>query len=170
MTQILQKTFRELEPDNEISLNDLPVVESSSGKRYYAKTGAPKEQEQFIGEVESLKHIEAAAPGLAPRVLASGVDDHGQPYFVSEYLDLTRHTSTSMTTLATRLASELHIHRSEHGFGFGVPTFCGQTKIPNGWFEKWEECFDALLGTLEDQLRQKGKNALCEKISAVRKS
>lgn len=41
-------------------------VESSSGKIYFTKVGSPKELEQYAGEVESLKAIESAAPGLAP--------------------------------------------------------------------------------------------------------
>lgn len=169
MSKILQKILQELEPDAELTLN-IPTIESSSGKRYYAKSGSIREQEQFTGEAESLKHMNAAAPGLVPRVLASGTDDEGRPYLVSEYLDMTRHTSTSMTKLATRLATELHVHRSDQGFGFGVPTFCGATKQTNGWFKTWEECYESLIGMLQDGLQERGNKQLCEKIAAVRKS
>ncbi|THH06792.1 hypothetical protein EW145_g3840 [Phellinidium pouzarii] len=166
---ILLQKIKELEPESDFTV-DLPLITSSSGRRYYAKVGDLSEQEQYLGEVESLKHIVHAAPGLAPRVLVSGTNDEECPYFISEYKDVMPHSSASMTKLATRLATELHVHKSEQGFGFGVPTFCGLTRLENGWFDTWEKCFDALIGSLQEGLEKRGSNVLCEKIASVRKT
>lgn len=134
VAEILRQKLSEIEPDAKFDYN-LPIVISSSNKRYYAKAGKPSEQAQYIGEAESLKHISRAAPGLTPKVLQSGVDDSGSPYLISDYLYITPHDSGSLKSLATRLASELHVHKSEQGFGFEVPTFCGVTRQANGWYE-----------------------------------
>ncbi|EJD01488.1 fructosamine kinase PKL/CAK/FruK [Fomitiporia mediterranea MF3/22] len=168
---ILRQKLSETEPDAEFTFS-LPIVTSSSGKRYYAKSGSSFEQEQYLGEAESLKHIGRAAPGLAPNVVHSGVDeDTGQPYLISDYLDIRRHDSVSLNRLATRLATELHTCKSEQGFGFNVPTFCGATKLQNGWYQTWEECYDALIGGLQRGLEERGGNQLlCEKIRRVRKT
>lgn len=130
----IQQKLQEIEPGADFNFS-LPLVTSSSGKRYFAKTGSSSEKEQFAGEAESLKHIYAAAPGLAPKVLADGIDETGRPYFISEYLDMTSHFGGTMVKLATRLAGEMHVYESDKGFGFDVPTFCGATKMENGWYE-----------------------------------
>ncbi|KAI5124811.1 hypothetical protein M0805_005442 [Coniferiporia weirii] len=170
MASTLVQRVKDIEPGVELT-SIPPLITSSSGKRYYAKSGSRTEQEQYTGEIESLKHIARAAQGLAPRVLDSGVDGDGRPYFVSEYKDISHHTTASMAKLATRLATELHAYKSEQGFGFGVPTFCGATRLENGWFETWEECFDALIGGLQQGLeRRNGNKAFCEKIAVVRKT
>ncbi|KAF7303244.1 Fructosamine kinase PKL/CAK/FruK [Mycena kentingensis (nom. inval.)] len=145
-----------------------PKVRSSSGKTYYAKIGAPNEAEQFAGEAESLKHIHDAAPGLAPRLLVFATDISGtggdrRPCFISQYLDITYLREPATKQLAIRLARELHAHTSAQGFGFDVPTYCGATRLANGWFDSWAECFSAQIGNLLSQLRNKGArySALC---------
>ncbi|KAH8118559.1 fructosamine kinase PKL/CAK/FruK [Phellopilus nigrolimitatus] len=169
-SDILLQKFQEIEPGSDFGFS-LPIVTSSSGKRYYAKAGRPSEQEQYVGEAESLRHIARAAPGLAPRVFDSGIDSNGRPFFISEYLDTTHHSGASMARLATRLATELHAYKSTQGFGFSVPTFCGETRMENGWYEKWEECYDALIGGLQAGLEKRsGNKILCGKIAAVRKT
>ncbi|KAL5527790.1 hypothetical protein ACEPAG_6591 [Sanghuangporus baumii] len=169
VAQILSQKLSEIEPRAKF-LFSLPIVTSaSSGKKYYAKCGRRSEVEQYIGEVESLKHIYRASPGLAPKVFHSGVDDDGNPYMISDYFDIRRHDSKTLTRLATRLATELHKYKSEKGFGFDVPTFCGATRLENGWYETWEECYDALIGGLQKGLQEQGDyNALCPKIRRVR--
>ncbi|OCB89541.1 fructosamine kinase PKL/CAK/FruK [Sanghuangporus baumii] len=155
VARILSQKLSEIEPGAKFLFN-LPIVTSaSSGKKYYAKCGRRSEREQYIGEIESLKHIYRAAPGLAPKVFHSGVDDDGTPYMISDYLDIRRHDSKTLTKLATRLATELHRYKSEKGFGFDVPTFCGATRLENGWYEKG--------------LQEQGDyNSLCPKIRRVR--
>ena len=186
VSSTIKEVLQEIDPDSEFDFS-LPLVSSSSGKRYFAKTGSSSEKEQFTGEAESLKHIYAAAPGLAPKVLAHGVDESGRPYFVSDYLDMTSHSGATMDKLATRLAGEMHVYTSDKGFGFDVPTFCGATRMENGWFEvttccfkdsclklkaciqTWEECYDALIGGLHTGLaRRSGRGNLVEKIAKVR--
>lgn len=151
---------------------NLPLVKSSSsGKSYFAKIGSSSESEQFKGEIESLRHINLAAPNLAPRVLSEGINEEGRPYCISDYKHLGSLTTASATKLATRLATELHTYKSDKGFGFEVPTFCGPTRLRNGWFDTWEACYDALIGDLLQGLAARSANkALCEKGEAVRRT
>ncbi|KAF8078865.1 fructosamine kinase PKL/CAK/FruK [Lyophyllum atratum] len=148
---ILLEQLNQIEPDVEF-MGNLPKVRSSSGKEYFVKCGTSAEREQYIGEVESLKAIEAAAPGLAPRVLSSGQDE-GRPFLLSEYKDLGRLDPAAAKVLAKRLAEELHVYESEKGYGFHVPTYCGATRLRNGWFETWEICFSSMMKDLLDQLK-----------------
>ncbi|KAI0639577.1 fructosamine kinase PKL/CAK/FruK [Trametes polyzona] len=153
-------------------------LRSSTGQRYFAKLGSPSEKDQYIGEAESLKAMESAAPGLAPKLIDCGVIDSstqerdgdvGRPYFLSEYKDIGTLSTTAAKALGKRLATELHAYKSPNGFGFHVPTYCGQTRQDNGWYEAWTECFDALIGGLEDKLRaQGGYEPLCKQITQVR--
>lgn len=151
---------------------NLPLVKSlSSGKSYFAKIGSSSESEQYKGEIESLRHINLAAPNLAPRVLSEGINEEGRPYCISDYKHLGSLTTASATKLATRLATELHTYKSDKGFGFEVPTFCGPTRLRNGWFDTWEACYDALIGDLLQRLAARSANkALCEKGEAVRRT
>lgn len=170
---ILLDKLREVEGEADATFDvNLPTIKSSSGATYYAKAGSHSEKEQYSGESESLKHIYAAAPGLCPRVLSSGVnpDPDGTPYFISDYLDFSRLTTATTAKLAERLSKELHQHKSPNGrFGFDVPTFCGATRLENGWYDTWEACYDALIGGLLDGLSKKGSNKeLCEKGGLVR--
>ncbi|KDQ63293.1 hypothetical protein JAAARDRAFT_29311 [Jaapia argillacea MUCL 33604] len=175
---VLLKHLRKIEPDAEFS-GSLPRIESSSGKRYFAKIGRPSETEQYIGEAESLRAMDIGAPGLAPNVFAFGVSDNhgndvdysqgGHPYFLSEYKDIGSLTEKAAKALGKRLALDLHGFKSMEGFGFGVPTYCGATRQENGWFPSWEECFDSLIGGLFEGLRRKGRYAeLCAKGEKVR--
>ncbi|TFY83545.1 hypothetical protein EWM64_g457 [Hericium alpestre] len=141
--------------------------------------GSPVEKEQYVGETESLRAMGAAAPGLVPAVIAAGfVDSDGQesasgegrPYFVSEYKDLTSLTEKSGQVLGRRLATELHRCESSKGFGFHVPTFCGATRMRNGWSETWEECFGTKIGDLLASLKAEGGYSdLCKKGEEVQK-
>jgi len=171
---LLLEKLRELESDADFDFN-LPQVKSSSGVSYYAEVGSSSEHDRefFAGEIESLKAIAVCAPGLAPRVLSSGVGDDGRPYFISEYKHLSRLTTASANRLAVRLATELHAKRNESpsGFGFHVPTFCGATRLKNGWYETWEECYSALIGDLLEGLRKRSANkVLCQKGELVRQT
>jgi fructosamine-3-kinase len=125
-----------------------------------------------------------AAPGLAPSLLAFGfVDGNGEetdggggdgsPFFISEYKDLTPLTERSGAILGRRLATEMHGYTNpngpERGFGFGVPTFCGATRLRNGWYETWERCFDVLVGDLLSTLEARGGYSdLCRRGQDVR--
>ncbi|KAG6911626.1 hypothetical protein DXG01_011929 [Tephrocybe rancida] len=165
---VLLEQLKLIEPHAEFN-GFPPRVQSSSGAIYFVKCGTSAEKEQYIGEVESLKAIDAAAPGLAPRVISSGVGDANQPFFVSEYKDLHRLGEASAKALATRLALELHAYGSEEGFGFHVPTYCGVTRLRNGWFHRWDECYDSMMGDLVMQLRAKrAHDELCNLTDQVR--
>jgi protein-ribulosamine 3-kinase len=113
---VLFKHLHEIEPDSDFSAS-FPVINSSKGFTYYAKIGSLTEIEQYHGEAESLKAIHIAAPGLAPCLLASGVDNSGKPYFLSEYKNLTLLTDKVAVTLGKRLATEMHMYKSsKHEF------------------------------------------------------
>ena len=180
------KQLERIEPGAQFS-GGLPQILSSSGKTYYAKAGSLKEKEQYTGEAESLRAMSLAAPGLAPSLLAFGfVDGNGEetdgdgsrPFFISEYKDMSPLTERSGAILGRRLATEMHNYASPNrgleperrgGFGFGVPTFCGATRLRNGWYETWEACFDVLIGDLLSTLEARGGYPdLCRKGQDVR--
>jgi protein-ribulosamine 3-kinase len=176
---VLLQHLQRLEPKVDFEANR-SFITSSEGKRYFGKIGSESEKEQYIGEAESLKAMADAAPGLAPRVLAFGVTDssgndtpienHGRPYFLSEYKEMKSLTNEAAAALGKRLATELHMYKSKNGFGFGIPTYCGATRLENGWFETWEQCYDAMIGDLLTQLSKKGGySGLCKKGDEVRR-
>jgi fructosamine-3-kinase len=157
-----------------------PTITSSTGSRYFAKIGSSLDREQIIGEAESLKALDAAAPGLVPKLIAAGfVNSNGEedasghtPYFLSEYKDMGSLTTHSAAVLGKRLALEVHAFKGTNGFGFGVPTFCGATKMENGWFSSWQECYDALIDGLLSKLSKDSRgrfSSLCSKGEQVRK-
>lgn len=161
---IVQK-LREIEPAASFS-GTLPQIISSSGVSYFVKVGSPLEQAQYAGEAESLKAIEDAAPSLSPHLFMSGIMESGAPYFVSEYKELISLSSDAAVILAKRMATELHCPKSTSTpeFGFSIPTYCGVTKLSNGWFQRWDDCYSAMIGELLLQLEHKGGlNSLCRK-------
>ncbi|KAJ7161385.1 fructosamine kinase PKL/CAK/FruK [Mycena crocata] len=164
----LLEQLKKLEPDTEFT-GTLPRLVSSSGNQYFAKIGSPREEEQYVGEAESLRQIEIAAPGLSPRVMIAGASG-GNPYLLTEYKDLKSLSDTAARRLGKRLATEVHRHQSVKGYGFEVPTYCGATRLQNGWFDTWDACFSAMIGDLLTQLTKKGGfSSLCEKGETVRK-
>ncbi|KAG9222560.1 hypothetical protein CCMSSC00406_0002895 [Pleurotus cornucopiae] len=168
LPKVVLDELESIAPKAEFS-GSMPRIESSSGSQYFIKLGSPGEAEQYEGEAESLKAMDAASPGLAPKVLASGKDSTtGRPYFISQYKDLTHLTDSASRKLGQRLAQELHAYKSSSGFGFGMPTYCGATRLENGWFETWEACYSAMIGDLVRQLRKKGKYGLCGAAEEVR--
>ncbi|KAJ3995541.1 fructosamine kinase [Lentinula boryana] len=145
-------------------------VKSSNEKLYFVKSGSPDEAEQYTGETDSLKAINTGAPGLAPTVFASGVFEDGRPFFISEYKDIGHLTEEGASKLARRLATELHTYRSRDGFGFKVPTYCGATRMKNGWYDSWEECYNEMIGDLLEILEKRGRyQELCTKGESIRK-
>lgn len=166
--------LRNIEPDGQFTFS-LPVVTSSAGNKYYAKLGRATESDQYIGEAESLKAIHAAAPGLAPRVFASGVvggdsnEAARRPYFLSEYKDIGSLSVKSAEFLGERIATELHAFKSNKGYGFDVPTYCGATRQENGWFGTWEECYSSMIENLLLKLNgRRGSTELIAKAEEVR--
>ena len=162
--QNIVEKLQEIEPTASFS-GLLPRVISSSGVSYFVKVGSPLEQAQYAGEAESLNAIEDAAPSLSPRLFVSGVLGSGSPYFISEYKELVPLSSKAAVILAKRMATELHCYKpTTSGFGFSIPTYCGITKISNGWFQRWDECYNAMIGQLLEQLEHKGDlHSLCRK-------
>lgn len=175
--KIFLKYLNKLEPNAQFTFSP-PRLKSSSGAAYYAKVGTTSEHAQYEAEAESLKALDAAAPGLVPKVLASGFFNQdgedtkpgtGRPYFLSEYKDLRSLSSASATILGRRLAEEVHSYKGTKGFGFHVPTYCGPTRMENGWYSSWDKCYDALIAGLLSHLTSSRYSALRTKGEQVRK-
>ncbi|KAF8846019.1 Ketosamine-3-kinase [Paxillus ammoniavirescens] len=158
---ILLPHLQKIEPDAQFTYS-IPIITSSAGNKYYAKVGNTNEKEQYLGEAESLRAIHNAAPGLVPKVFASGVVEGEsnkaaeRPYFLSEFKELGSLSVGSAEVLGKRLAEELHTFKSSQGYGFGVPTYCGATRQENGWFQTWEECYSTMIGNLLFKLESRG--------------
>ncbi|OAX36294.1 Ketosamine-3-kinase [Rhizopogon vinicolor AM-OR11-026] len=175
MDDIFIPHLQAIEPHAQFTFK-LPIIESSLGRKYYAKVGSLSEREQFVGEAESLRAIHNAAPGLAPQVFSAVHPDGAaspleRPYFLSEYRNITSLASNFKAgeELGRRLAAELHAYQSTKGFGFHVPTFCGATRQENGWHQTWEECYSAMIGSLLTMLRDKGRfSEVCTKGEEVK--
>ncbi|PCH33990.1 Ketosamine-3-kinase [Wolfiporia cocos MD-104 SS10] len=175
---VFVQSIQKEEPGATLTASSSPPIKSSSGAGYIGKIGSASEKEQYVGEAESLKALNIAAPGLAPRLIAYGVIDEetaespsdvGKPYFLSEYVDMGSLTDGTAKVLGKRLAAEVHTYKSTKGFGFEVPTFCGATRQDNGWYETWEQCYDALIEGLLDKLNaQGGYESLCKQGQEIR--
>ncbi|KAF9076019.1 fructosamine kinase [Rhodocollybia butyracea] len=170
LPSIILKELEKIESDAEFTGKLGGRVQSSNGNVYFVKLGSSSEAEQYTGEAESLRKINFGAPGLAPNVFASGTFEDGKPYFISEYKDIGYLTDKGAAVLGKRLATELHAYKSESGFGFQVPTYCGATRMKNGWYDSWEKCYSEMIGDLLERLKKKGKyQELCTKGESVRK-
>jgi len=140
------------------------VASTASGKRYFYKSTSVS-GEQYNGEAESLRLLGSAAPGLAPH-LVSCQETGKDTIFLSEYIDLDRGLkSKDFDELAKRLALEVHQKESTNGFGFGVPSYCGATRIVHGWYHSWADCYSNMIAELLTQLRTQGSRYqnLCDK-------
>jgi len=164
---ILQK-LGEIEPAASFK-GRLPKIQSSDGGLYFCKIGSPAEALQYAGEAKSLEIMDAAAPGLVPKLLSFSTTESGEPVWISEYKDIAPLNNNAAILLAKRLATELHQKTNSEGFGFSIPTYCGATKLENGWFSTWAECYSAMIGDLLGQLEKKGRyQDLCQKGQQVR--
>ena len=164
---IVQK-LGEIEPAASFT-GRLPRVESSDGQLYFCKVGKPSETLQYAGEAKSLEIMGSAAPGLVPKLISLTTTESGEPIWISEYKDIAPLSDTAAVLLAKRLATELHQKKSDEGFGFGIPTYCGATKLANGWFPTWAECYSSMIGDLLGQLEKKGGyHNLCRRGQQVR--
>lgn len=168
--QVVLQKLQLIDPDSTFS-GSLPRIASSSGSTYYVKVGSPSEEAQFRGEAESLKAIDQAASSLAPRFLDFELLESGEPYFISEYKDIGSLSYRAADVLAKRMATEMHVKENPFGkgFGFGIPTYCGLTRLENGWFERWDECYASMIGDLLNQLGRKGNyESLCAQGQVVK--
>jgi protein-ribulosamine 3-kinase len=137
------------------------VQSSSTNKTYFAKLGSAtsSDVEQYHGEAESLRAMYAASPGICPRVFESSVDPaSNQPVFISEYKSIAPLNEESTLVLAAALA-EMHTKgKSPTGqYGFAVPTYCGQTRMSNGWSHTWAGAYDKMMGDLLHTLKLTGQ-------------
>ncbi|KAF8516741.1 fructosamine kinase [Hysterangium stoloniferum] len=147
-----------LEPGAHFYLSGASKVQSSSNRSYFVKQGSKSDIEQYTGEVESLRAMYAACPGICPRVLEFSVNEASQrPLFISEYKDICPLNKHSAAALGSALADMHSNGQSPTGkFGFGVPTFCGATRMRNGWEDTWAAAYNKMLGDLVDKLKDAG--------------
>lgn len=110
----------------------------------------------FEGEHASLNAIHNAVPSLAPKSFAWGKLSVSDGYFLAtEFLDMSGGRGSSRSSgssgegsgmsLAAKLA-KLHTtppppEYASKGFGFPVPTCCGDTVQDNTWRPTWSEFF-----------------------------
>jgi len=67
------------------------------------------------------------------------------------------------------MATEMHVQANPDGFGFPVPTYCGPTRLQNGMFKTWHQCYSSRIGDLLGQLYHKGRYVhLCRKGEILR--
>jgi len=111
-----------------------------------------------MGEAESLRAMYAACPGICPRVFECSVDPTSQkPLFISEYKKIGSLNKNAAAVLGGMLA-DMHMKgQSSNGkFGFEVPTYCGATKMRNGWHSSWGETYDRKIADLLETLEKRG--------------
>ncbi|KAJ5090335.1 hypothetical protein N7532_009019 [Penicillium argentinense] len=153
----------------------VPGANGEEERRYFIKTSADGKaaEEMFRGEYESLNAIAGSVPGFCPKALAWGPLEEGQTkkYFLAtEFLDLgarSRSDESSASSLAARLG-KLHStpappdpSTGRRRFGFPVPTFCGDTKQPNRFYDSWADFYanERLLTILSTSEERNGKDA-----------
>ncbi|KAG8921001.1 hypothetical protein FRC02_000490 [Tulasnella sp. 418] len=159
-------SLRSIDPSATFTLSGSHRVTSSQNAVYFAKMCRTlNERDQFFGESESLKAMNDVAPGICPKVIRFDeleIPNSGGAVMISEYKDMGGLNSQVAQILAKRLALEMHDpERSKQAttkedgtrqWGFHVPTYCGPTRIENGWYDTWEEAYGAMIGGLVDKL------------------
>ncbi|CEJ54626.1 hypothetical protein PMG11_00928 [Penicillium brasilianum] len=143
--------------------------------KYFIKTSqnGSAAAEMFHGEYESLNAIAQIVPGFCPRALAWGPLDKKNGYFLAtEFLDLGGSVDrgsgdeTNHSRLAYRLG-ELHstpapvdAQTGRRRYGFPVPTFCGDTRQSNTFYDSWAEFYarERLLTILASSEKRNGRD------------
>jgi fructosamine-3-kinase len=155
----------------------IPTETRTQQRKYFIKTSqdGPAAEEMFHGEYESLNAIARAVPGFCPRALAWGPLDEKNGYFLAtEFLDLgqghrgmKRGSSGDESSLAYRLG-KLHSTPApvdpatgRRRYGFPVPTFCGDTRQANNFYDSWAEFYanERLLTILSSSEKRNGQDA-----------
>lgn len=144
----------------------------SDDNSYFIKTSSSKDAAtMFEGEHASLNAINSAVPSLAPRSFAWGrLEEQNGFFLVTEFLDMSNaRSSLSSSNRGMSLTAKLaKLHTvpvpSEFqgkGFGFPVPTCCGNTVQENGWKSTWAEFFgeNRLMTILKSAEMNNGKDA-----------
>lgn len=127
----------------------------------------------FHGEHESLNAISNAVPGFCPRALSWGSLDEKNGYFLAtEFLNLGSSMNqkssdeTDPSSLAYRLG-KLHTtpapvdaQTGRSRYGFPVPTFCGDTRQSNTFYDSWADFYanERLLTILTSSEKRNGRD------------
>lgn len=149
-----------------------PDGQDEEERRYFVKSSSDGKasEEMFRGEYESLNAIAGSVPGFCPRALAWGPleESKSRSYFMAtEYLDLGVGGRSGGAGLAERLG-KLHSTPApvdpgtgKRRFGFPVPTFCGDTKQPNRFYDSWADFYanERLMVILEESERRNGRDS-----------
>ncbi|KIJ27365.1 hypothetical protein M422DRAFT_118533, partial [Sphaerobolus stellatus SS14] len=165
LPQPILDALHKIEPGAEFTQNGNQVHSKTSNRSYFVKLGTVHETEQYIGEAESLRAMYAACPGICPKLFQCSVDEKTRnSIFVSEYKKIGALGKTEAAELG-RMLADMHLNgKSSSGkFGFEIPTFCGATRMNNGWFDTWEEAYDQKIAELLETLEsRRGYQELCE--------
>ncbi|GJJ09752.1 hypothetical protein Clacol_003976 [Clathrus columnatus] len=162
-----------IEPDAKfVSHGSTHVQSLSSNQSYYVKMGRERDIEQYFGEAESLRVMATACPGICPHIFECFVDEEAtkRPVFISEYKSLGPLNKRSAVELGSLLAEMHEKGRNPTGqFGFAIPTYCGASRMRNGWENTWEKTFDKMMGDLLKCLEDVGEfEELCRKGNQIR--
>ncbi|KAF8585836.1 fructosamine kinase PKL/CAK/FruK [Ramaria rubella] len=158
----ISAALHRVEPDAQfIRTGSSQAQSSTSNRSYFVKQGSSggSDMEQYRGEAESLRSMHAACPGICPIVFESSVDPATkQPVFISEFKKIGSLNKHSAAALGRSLAEMHNKGKSPDGrFGFDVPTYCGATRMRNGWSKTWAEAYDKMIGDLLETLRYTGQ-------------
>lgn len=104
-----------------------------------------------LGEHQSLNAIHTAIPSLCPKSYAHGSLNSGGYFLATDFLNLSRYSSTASTSNSLSLAQKLvQLHakaapilegNEKPLFGFPVPTCCGDTEQDNSFKENWADFY-----------------------------
>lgn len=161
-----------IEPGAAFIESGYQVQSLKTNRCYFVKYGATKDAEHFEGEAESLRAMYAACPGICPRLFEYSLDEIShKPIFISEYKRISRPLNNDAGRQLGEMLAEMHLKGiSPNGkFGFGIPTYCGNTRMRNGWDETWAAAYDKKVGDLLDTLKEAGDHEdLCAMGSDLR--
>jgi protein-ribulosamine 3-kinase len=143
-----------------------------SGKYFVKTSTAPIAASMFLGEFTSLQNISRVAPELSSIPIAHGALENGGHFLITSFLDLPTGKGD-----AKQLAEGLwKMHNAElpdevqgKGYGFGVPTCCGDTELDNTWASSWQEFLverrmKPIARACKDPELEKMVDELCDKV------
>ena len=113
---------------------------------------------RLVAEQESLLRIMETQTITVCAPLALGSiqrpDMPSVSYLILQHIPLAVHGDWFS---AGQQVAQMHTHTSSHGYGFDMPTWCGNTRQDNRWQSDWCDFFTAQrLQPLFDQLRAQG--------------
>ncbi|KAF8540773.1 fructosamine kinase [Trichophaea hybrida] len=145
-------------------------VTTGNGDNYFLKTGkGTSARTMFEGEYTSLHHLYTANPSITSKPISHGPlsSTPNTYYLLTSFLNLSLPPSQKLLAknLATIHLSPIPPEFKQLGFGFPVPTCCGNTEQDNTWTPTWREFFITrrilpLLPAHDQELRSLAENLI----------